>query len=257
MSARKASRHRRDGTEHYPVLASVIGAIGTADFAAVSAGALCSFLGFELMAVFAHRRAANPAVLFDNFVGAEARRAIVNYTQFTHRMSPILPRMCAPGVCRARDFALRLGPGPSVDSRVEWSPDEELGFRTVGWPRRQEEIGLYLSSGTAMIELSFYRARGRHPAPDDKLRALQELVAPLAAAFDRHHQLVSPREAVSLTPREREVCHLLLLGCSSTAIALRLNISRHTVKDHRKRIFRKLRVASLGELFALQRFQKM
>ncbi len=253
MSAKRANRHRRDGAEQYSVLAAVISAIGAEDFAAVSAAALCSFLDFELMAVFAHRRATNPAVLFDNFGGAEARRGIVNYTRFTHKVNPILSRVCAPGVCRARDFALSRGEGLSVESYLELSPDEELGFRTVGWPQRQEEIGLYLEAGTALIELSFYRPRGRRPAPDDKLRALQELAEPLAAAFNRHQQLVSPREAVGLTPREREVHQLLLLGCSSTAIALRLNISRHTVKDYRKRIFRKLRVASLGELFALQR----
>jgi DNA-binding CsgD family transcriptional regulator len=44
-----------------------------------------------------------------------------------------------------------------------------------------------------------------------------------------------------------------LIGCSSEAIALRLSISRHTVKDHRKQIFRKLGVGSLAELFALNR----
>jgi len=46
------------------------------------------------------------------------------------------------------------------------------------------------------------------------------------------------------------VCDLMLLGCSSEAIALRLNISRYTVKDHRKHIFRKLQIGSLAELFA-------
>lgn len=55
----------------------------------------------------------------------------------------------------------------------------------------------------------------------------------------------------ALTPREVEVVDLLLLGCGSDAIALRLNISRYTVKDHRKRIFRKLHIGSLAELFAL------
>jgi DNA-binding CsgD family transcriptional regulator len=54
-----------------------------------------------------------------------------------------------------------------------------------------------------------------------------------------------------LSPREQEICGLLLAGCSSQAISLRLDISRHTVKDHRKAIFRKLRIGSLAELFAL------
>jgi DNA-binding CsgD family transcriptional regulator len=45
----------------------------------------------------------------------------------------------------------------------------------------------------------------------------------------------------------------MMAGCSSEAIALRLGISRHTVKDHRKQIFRKLQVGSLAELFAVDR----
>src|SRR3546814_10274574 len=53
------------------------------------------------------------------------------------------------------------------------------------------------------------------------------------------------------TPREAEVRDLLLRGCSTEAVALRLSISRHTVKDHRKAIFRKLGIASLAELFSL------
>src|SRR3546814_19408442 len=54
-----------------------------------------------------------------------------------------------------------------------------------------------------------------------------------------------------LTPREAEVRDLLLRGCSTDAVALRLSISRHTVKDHRKAIFRKLGISSLAELFSL------
>ncbi len=118
----------------------IIGAIGADDFAAVTAGALRSFLGFELTAVFVHRPAAEPAVLFDNFDG---RGGIANYIRFTHRINPMLT--CASGgVCRARDFAVDLG--DAVVPHVELTADEELGFRTVGWPQRQEEIGLYLQS---------------------------------------------------------------------------------------------------------------
>jgi DNA-binding CsgD family transcriptional regulator len=229
----------------YSVLAPIIGAIGADNFAAVTAGTLRSFLGFELTAVFVHRPAAEPAVLFDNF---EGRGGIANYIRFTHRINPMLT--CASGVCRARDFTVDLG--GAVVPHVELTADEELGFRTVGWPQRQEEVGLYLQSGAGLIELGFYRQRGRSAAPADKVGVLQALAAPIAAAFDRHYQLCAPRHVGALTAREREIYDLLLLGCSSAAIALRLDISRHTVKDHRKSIFRKLRVGSLAELFALR-----
>jgi DNA-binding CsgD family transcriptional regulator len=227
----------------YSVLAPMIGAIGTEHFAAVAAGSICSFLGFELAAVFVHRPAAEPVAMFDNFDG---RGGIANYIRYTHRLNPMLTR--PSGVCRARDFA--SDPGDVVMPNVERAADEELGFRTLGWPQRQEEIGLYLRSRVGLIEIGVYRPRGRTVAPARKVDALQALAGPIAAAFDRHHELRAPLNDGALTAREREICELMLLGCSSAAIALRLNISRYTVKDHRKSIFRKLRVGSLAELFA-------
>jgi DNA-binding CsgD family transcriptional regulator len=198
------------------------------------------------------------------------------------------------GVFRARDFSVI--PGAAVAAHLEMAADEELGFRTLGWPPRQEEIGLYLQSRAGLIEIGFYRPRGRSVAPARKVCALQALAEPIAAAFDRHCELAGlapapapsalapalapapaplvpapalapasapPARALALAPatappllatalsaREREVCDLMLLGCSSAAIALRLNISRYTVKDHRKHIFRKLQIGSLAELFA-------
>jgi DNA-binding CsgD family transcriptional regulator len=224
------------------ILPRIIGAIGTRDFAAITAGALCEFLDFELTAVFLHRQCSDPAVVFDNFT---ARHGIENYVRFTHKINPMLTR--AAGVYRARDFTL----GPSdTDSHVVLTREEELGFRTIGWPQRQEEICLYLEACAGLVELGFYRERGRTAAPANKVRALQTLATSLAAAFDRHQALTRHAPAI-LSTREREIYDLLLRGCSTPAIASRLDISRHTVKDHRKRIFRKLRVGSLSELFAL------
>jgi DNA-binding CsgD family transcriptional regulator len=225
------------------ILPRVIGAIGTRDFPAVTAHALCEFLDFELTAVFLHRPLGEPAVVFDNF---GARDGIENYVHFTHKINPMLARQA--GVYRARDFA--LSPRDAV-AHVVLTPEEELGFRTVGWPQRQEEICLYLQACAGLVELGFYRERCRTTAPANKVRALEALSAPIAAAFDRHQALTHQAPA-SLSARERQVHDLLLLGCSTPAIASRLDISRHTVKDHRKHIFRKLRVGSLAELFALR-----
>ncbi len=253
-------------TERYAatqsILPRVISAIGANDFAAVTAGALCEFLGFDLTAVFIHRSTGIPAAVFDNFSTAEGSVGIDNYIRFTHRINPMLARASRAGVYRARDFAAASGGarGAGASSYVELNACEELGFRTVGWPRRQEEICLYLEAGAGLFELGFYRMRGRSAAPANKIHALQALSAPIAAAFDRHealraHDSRMAREAQGrtdiLSPREREICDLLLLGCSSATIALRLGLSRYTVKDHRKHIFRKLRVGSLAELFVL------
>lgn len=53
-----------------------------------------------------------------------------------------------------------------------------------------------------------------------------------------------------LSPREAEVCAGIVLGYSSIAISLNLQIAVNTVMTHRKRAYKKLGVCSQGELFA-------
>jgi DNA-binding CsgD family transcriptional regulator len=238
----------------HSILPQLIGAIGARDFTATAAHALGRFLDFDLAAVIAHRPARRPTVLFDNFDRVGCRGGLANYVGFTHRINPMLAPVPVTGACRARDFASRTVDAV-VGSHVVAEAEEELGFRTVGWPRRMEEIGLYIEACGGVVELGFYRSRRRSRVSATKLRTLNDLSAPVAAAFERHRTLTLQNTSASLSvlsAREREVCALLLAGCSSPAIALRLDISRYTVKDHRKAIFRKLRVGSLAELFALR-----
>lgn len=239
-------------------LARIIAAIGAPDFHAVAAEALRSLLGFDLTASLAHRADTCPVVLFDNFDTAGARQGLANYARLTHAVNPMLARARATGVCRASDFTVSraaLGSmNAGVRAHVVAAADEELGFRTRGWPERLEEIDLYLPAGGFLVELGFYRERRRRPGGADPLTMLQRMSQPVAAAFARHFLLgrSAPPATAALSAREREVCNLVLGGCSSQAIAARLGVSVHTVKDHRKHIFRKLAVGSLAELFALQ-----
>lgn len=54
-------------------------------------------------------------------------------------------------------------------------------------------------------------------------------------------------EESSLTPREREVLVQLTRGISIADIGTVMNISRHTVSDHVKNIYRKLNISSRAE----------
>lgn len=58
---------------------------------------------------------------------------------------------------------------------------------------------------------------------------------------------VSPAPTEDLTPREREVLGLLAKGVHIADIARVLGISRHTVGDHVKHLYRKLNISSRAE----------
>lgn len=239
------------------VLAGMIAAIGAPDFAARAAQALCGFLDFELSAMIVHRADAGSSVIYDNFDRAGSRRGLENYVRVTHRANPMLARHGDIGVCRARDFAIRGADlGQPLQALLLPAGEEELGFRTAGWPPMLEEIGLYFTGCGGVVELGFYRERASRPVSARRLGAFGALGGPIRAAFERDAALkpcAATAAATALSPREREVRALLLGGFSTEAIALRLGISRHTVKDHRKRIFRKLGIGALAELFALGR----
>ena len=69
-----------------------------------------------------------------------------------------------------------------------------------------------------------------------------------------HHRLearLSAFGAEVLTPREHEVVQHLLRGHAASDIAARLCMSVQTVRVHRRNIYEKLAISSLGELFGM------
>ncbi|WP_417527459.1 helix-turn-helix domain-containing protein [Marinomonas shanghaiensis] len=61
-----------------------------------------------------------------------------------------------------------------------------------------------------------------------------------------HH---SHLDELNLTKREKEIVGLILKGMSSVSIAKKCFVSEGTVKNHRKNIYRKLKIKSQAELF--------
>jgi DNA-binding CsgD family transcriptional regulator len=239
-------------------VADIVGAIGKPSFGATTAMSVLGLFEFQLATLIVHRSQRPSEVLFDNFDQAAGQLGIHNYVSVTHRINPILRKVKGTAAIRARDFATNVRRMDHLMSQyVVAAEDEELGFRTVGWPARLEEIGLYFEGPDGLVELSLFRERSRRVASASKLAQLAALSLPISAFFRKHIELArrSPPRAVlfaaALTQRELQVTELLLDGCGSEAIARRLDISCYTVKDHRKQIYRKLGIGSLGELFAL------
>jgi len=85
----------------------------------------------------------------------------------------------------------------------------------------------------------------------DLLEAI-ERVTSSKSYFDRIRDFVEPdnHPVYNLSEREVEVTRLIVNGLTSIEIADKLFLSEHTVKTHRKNIFRKLGINSISQLSA-------
>ena len=233
-------------------ITKIIYAVGCDEFPSIAARALCDFTSFELATIVVHRRNTRPSLLFDNFACTGNRQGLRNYVSITHRLNPVLKRRGNLGAVRASDYKVTPAHNPQTLPYFRKASEEELGFLTIGWPAGLEELGLYFEGCNGRVEFCVYRQRAHTPASDKTLRQLNALCGPISAAFSRHDYLTrASAPAAGFSPRQTQVVELMLLGYSTEAMALRLQLSRYTVKDYRKQIFRKLGISSLAELFAL------
>jgi FixJ family two-component response regulator len=81
------------------------------------------------------------------------------------------------------------------------------------------------------------------------LHAIGQALARSAAAVQQQHELHELQSRLDrLTPREREVMQLVVLGRLNKQVACELGTVEKTVKAHRARVMQKMEVASLAEL---------
>jgi two-component system, NarL family, response regulator NreC len=104
----------------------------------------------------------------------------------------------------------------------------------------------------------------KETGPSEIIQAIQTVVAGnrylspklserLLASSKRRKKIIDPYE--TLTPREREILHLIVEGNTSPQIAKRLVLSPRTVELHRSRIMKKLNLRNQTDIFryALER----
>ena len=65
--------------------------------------------------------------------------------------------------------------------------------------------------------------------------------------YQRVYELLMKQDVLS--PREAEICAMILVGYTTLGISLNLEISINTVATHRKRAYKKLGIATQNELF--------
>jgi len=118
-------------------------------------------------------------------------------------------------------------------------------------------VALTLERATRFTDAEFRRLRQVYPLlaglAESHRRATVEAAAraPAAAPALDFAAAVNGFTVTGLTPRERDIVHLVLSGYASRTIAERLRIGLGTVRNHRKRLYAKLDITTERELFSL------
>ncbi len=153
--------------------------------------------------------------------------------------------------------------------RFEQSDYFSTYFRAT---RMVDELGaLFPLDGDRTVHLSMGRSAGNSRYRVSEVRAFKEvslaLMPKLVQLIDKnqtnfeakvdHSELVEQFLFVSqdndtkLSAREAQVAALIVQGHSSRAIGMKLEISRQTVKVHRRNLYSKLGISAQNELFAI------
>lgn len=125
-----------------------------------------------------------------------------------------------------------------------------MGLLQTYWPHRIPGISMAAASLCLMLYVLF------SPVFQQRLYAadwFEDYHKPDMTCLSAQPGEADPLEGYGLTPREREVCMLLLGGRSRKQIGAQLHISYATVGFHCTSLYKKLNINSLSELFALFR----
>ncbi|NYT67582.1 helix-turn-helix domain-containing protein [Pusillimonas noertemannii] len=148
-------------------------------------------------------------------------------------------------------------------------------YRSVFWQRQGygDKCSLIFYREGRVFYCNFYRAINTEHFSKSEYQLIERL-APLLSSLISHHYRLTKTEQLSkviayaersqqpaqhdtkksgpvtLSPRENMVLQLLLTGLNNEAIALDQKLSINTVKVYRKRLYKKLGVTSLNELYA-------
>lgn len=135
-------------------------------------------------------------------------------------------------------------------------------------PRLASELTLPIHYPDGVLIVSLYRSTSQGTFTSTEMDWINEVGDLCSALIERHVQSLKLDFADSiekrnerfrrilrilldckLSPREAEICTLILMGHTTCGIGLELNISENTVGTHRKRAYAKLGIATQNELF--------
>jgi DNA-binding CsgD family transcriptional regulator len=258
----------------FDAASDLISSIGHDDFLSLLSRTLSQALPSEFLIVFLDRQEAAPALLYDTVTIARHRKGLTNYLENTYILNPFYQAVrkgIEAGVYCMRDFNRTGNTYGALEQkfRISFNRDEEIGFLTDGWPSGMQELLIVIPLNPAsVITVSLSRKESGGGFSSDDIADLKHMFPFLQSVMTKHWEFASHRLAPelqapllehrflefgqgNLSEREQQVVRMILLGHSSTSIALNLEIALPTVKSHRRNAYSKLGISSQAELFAL------
>lgn len=238
------------GETQTPWIATIIGAIGEADFYDRLTEALAANFGVDHFCLFglSEREGTRALATLGRIDQRLAARLAVDWTDHGwFRHDPNLPRLRRAGPV-AREACARLD--VSAYARDYYS-------RFVAAVGIVDKLALCVRAPDGWIlYANFHRLATSGGFPAKTRQRLAEALPVIGASLARDRVLRTgggrmPDPLAGLTRRERDVCRGILSGLSSEGIALALGISRNSVLTLRRRAYARLGISSQAELFRL------
>ncbi|WP_116473600.1 response regulator transcription factor [Zobellella maritima] len=247
-----------------PLISDTVAAIHTPSFPKALLSFINSGICFDCALVLGYSRHHKPIYLYDTLT--EQRQVLFeHYLHQAYREDPFYQ-------------AIKSGIAPGIYLLSELHPrflsnsDYFQGFyQNTGW---RDEVGIICRvNDDVTIVFSLGRLGKRNMLSQQELVTLRQLEPLIQNLCLQHWGSLSGELSATppeqedvkgridrafsslggslLTPREKEILRLVLLGHSSREIGARLGIGEGTVKNHRKRAYAKLSLGSQADLFLM------
>ncbi len=259
----------RISSSEYQKLNQCIATLRSPSFSSTLIAMLAEVVTFDCAIILGHRDNKHPIYLFDSIQTQREllfQRYLLHYYQHDPLYDPVL------GAAQQGVFHLaQVMKKDTSSTLVPHAIYQQEFYQQTQW---QDEVAIIITldeQRAIAIYLGITQAENVFQAAD--INALSQRFDTIASLCRQHwlnadlllaeHQTAQPnvsqwvRKAIGdfgqqqLSQREQEIAALLIQGLDSKEIAQQLGITLGTVKNHRKRIYAQLNVASLSELFQL------
>ncbi|WP_236559703.1 helix-turn-helix domain-containing protein [Colwellia sp. 20A7] len=248
--------------KEYNLLAQCITSLNSVNFSQQLVEFIDSFIDYDCLLILGYRQGKHPIYLYDS-IDSKRELLFQRYLINSFVYDPFyiaLTQNNIEGVYSLQDVISDIG---------EYKNYQQEFYYETNW---QDELGLTVRIDEARwVVIYFGYTQTEKKFTEQQKQQLKNRYPLIQALCHQHwshdtfvlgsskHSNISQaiKEGVAtfgkdlLTLREQEITALLVQGYDSKDVSAHLSITIGTVKNHRKRIYSQLNVASLSELFQL------